>query len=327
MNRLRRVQCPHSLRCSPAFLSCIATVVLILACTLCASAYSVLTHEAIIDSSWETGIRPLLLARFPNATPEELKTAHGFAYGGCAIQDLGYYPTGNKFFSDLVHYIRTGDFIESLLQNSHDINEYAFALGAVAHYAADNNGHRIAVNHAVPILYPKLRRKFGDVVTYSDSPVTHLKTEFAFDVLQVARGHYASDAYRADIGFQVPRSLLERAFRDTYSLDVNEVFSDFDRTIGTYRHAVSTLIPKATRLAWQIKKGEIEKTYPGITREKFLYHISRMDYRKQWNEKFNEPGFGTKIIAFVIRWVPKVGPRSGRARPPSRSSSRRRCSS
>src|SRR6476659_8074612 len=120
MALMKRPRCflPNTghLRCRPRILSCILTTFFVLAATVCASAYSVLTHEAIIDSSWETAIRPLLLQRFPKATAEELKTAHGFAYGGCAIQDLGYYPTGSKFFSDLVHYIRTGDFIESLLR-------------------------------------------------------------------------------------------------------------------------------------------------------------------------------------------------------------------
>ena len=149
--------------------------------------YSVLSHEALIDAGWETGIRPVLLKRFPNATPDELRQAHGFAYGGAIIQDLGYYPHGSHFFSDLVHYVRSGDFIRALLRDSQNLDEYAFALGALAHYAADCNGHRIAVNRAVPILYPALRRKYADVATYEDDPAAHLKTEFGFDVLEIAK--------------------------------------------------------------------------------------------------------------------------------------------
>src|SRR5271170_1396789 len=132
-------------------------------------AFSVLTHEAIIDSAWKDSIRPLLLKRFPSATDEELKDAHAYAYGGSIIQDMGYYPFGSHLFSDLVHYVRTGDFVEALLRESHDLNEYAFALGALAHYVADNNGHRMAVNLSVPMLYPKLREKYGDVVMYDEN--------------------------------------------------------------------------------------------------------------------------------------------------------------
>jgi len=183
------------------------------------AAYSVLTHEAIIDSVWKTDIRPLLLKRFPDATHEQLKEAHGYAYGGAIIQDLGYYPHGNHFFSNLTHYVRSGDFILALLRDSKDLNGYAFALGALAHYPADNDGHRIATNRAVPILYPKLQRKYGDPITYEEDPLAHIKTEFGFDVLEVARGRYAPDDYHNFIGFGVDVPLLEQAFRETYSLE------------------------------------------------------------------------------------------------------------
>jgi hypothetical protein len=143
--------------------------------------YSVLTHEAIIDSTWDSAIRPLLLQRFPDATVDELTQAHAYAYGGCIIQDFGYYPFGSKFFSDLTHYVRVGDFILNMIRDSQDLNEYAFALGALSHYAADNNGHSIAVNRAVPLFYPELGREFGKVVTYANNPPAHYKTEFAFD--------------------------------------------------------------------------------------------------------------------------------------------------
>ena len=127
---------------------------------------------------------------------------------------MGYYPFGSKFFSDLVHYVRSGDFVLALLkdaQTSADINDYAFALGALAHYAADNLGHPVAINRTVPLVYPKLRAKFGPEVTYEDNPAAHLKTEFGFDVIEVARGQYANEAYHDFIGFQVAKPLLERA--------------------------------------------------------------------------------------------------------------------
>jgi Zinc dependent phospholipase C len=271
-------------------------------------AYSVLAHEAIVDAAWDEAIKPLLLQRFPQATPEDLKTAHGYAYGGCVIQDMGYYPFGNKFFSDLVHYVRSGDFVAALLRDSQNLNEYAFALGALAHYSADNEGHRTGTNLAVPLLYPKLRRKYGDVVTYDENPLAHLKTEFGFDVLQVAKGRYASDAYRDRIGFQVSSELLARAFQEIYSLDLNSVLSSYDLAIASYRKGVSELIPEATKIAWQTKKDEIQRDSPGITRTAFLYRVSRSTYEKQWPGKYKKPGFGTRLLGFLLRLIPKVGP-------------------
>ncbi len=273
-----------------------------------AYSYSVLTHEAIIDSTWDSAIKPLLLKRFPAATADELTQAHAYAYGGCIIQDLGYYPFGSKFFSDLTHYVRTGDFILNLLRDSQDLNEYAFALGALSHYAADNNGHPIAVNRAVPLFYPKLGVKFGKQVTYADDPVTHAKTEFAFDVFQAARGRYASAAYKSFIGFEVAKPLLDRAFQDTYGLTLGNVFLDVDLAIGSYRRAVGTILPAMTRVAWQIKKQEIRKDVPSATRKTFLYNLSRSSYEKNWGATYKRPGIRSKILAALFRFVPKVGP-------------------
>jgi Zinc dependent phospholipase C len=188
------------------------------------SAYVVLSHEAIIDSVWGTNIRPLLLKPFPEATAEEIKEAHGYAYGGVIIQDMGYYPHGSFFFSDLTHYVRSGDFVLALLRDAKDLDGYAFALGALAHYAADKDGHRIGTNRAVPVLYPKLKKKYGDSVTYEEDKLAHVKTEFGFDVLEIAQGRYASDNYHDFIGFGVSVPLLEQAFQETYGLDLNRNF-------------------------------------------------------------------------------------------------------
>ncbi len=272
------------------------------------AAYSVLSHEAIIDAAWDTDIRPLLLKRFPGATPEELKEAHGYAYGGAIIQDMGYYPHGSFFFSDLVHYVRSGDFVLALIRDSTDLDGYAFALGALAHYAADNEGHRIGVNRAVPLLYPKLERKYGDWVTYEEDKLAHVKTEFGFDVLQVARGRYAPDGYHDFIGFGVSAPLLGQAFQETYGLDLAHVLSDEDKVLGSYRYDVSKLIPKATRVAWSLKKNDIMKDQPGITKRRFLYNLSRSSYRKNWGKTYQRPTFGDEVLAFILRLVPKIGP-------------------
>ncbi|MGD1107856.1 MAG: zinc dependent phospholipase C family protein, partial [Terracidiphilus sp.] len=174
-------------------------------------AYSVLTHEEIVDLAWTSEIRPLLLQRFPDLTEDQIKEAHAYAYGGSVIQDLGYYPFGSKDFSDLVHYVRSGDFVLELLRQSQDANEYAFALGALSHYTSDIDGHP-AVNEAVALHYPKLRAKYGNSVRYAQDRTAHLKTEFGFDTLQVAKNRYASDQYHDFIGFKVAQPLLERTF-------------------------------------------------------------------------------------------------------------------
>jgi len=298
-------------------------VVLRLVCLALLSApvsfgYSVLTHEAIVDSLWDTSIQKLLLQRFPAATPEELEKAHAYVYGGCIIQDMGYYPFASHLFTDLTHYVRSGDFILALIRESQDVNEYAFALGALAHYAADNNGHRIATNLAVPILYPKLRSKFGKVVTYWDHPVSHLRTEFGFDVLQIAQGRYAPARYHAFIGFEVSKPVLERAFLDTYNIELKDIFANLDLALGSFRYSVGSVIPGMTRVAWQLKGDQVIKEAPGTTRQKFLYNLSRSSYEKEWGTMYHRPGIRTRLTAWVLRIVPKFGPFKSLAfRPPT----------
>jgi Zinc dependent phospholipase C len=277
-------------------------------CPPSCSGYSVLTHEAIIDAAWKESIVPVLLKRFPNATPEELLEAHAYAYGGAIIQDMGYYPFGNAFFSDLTHYVRSGDFVLALIEESKDLNEYAFALGALAHYAADNSGHPIATNRAVAMTYPQLAKKYGPVVTYEDKPSAHMKVEFGFDVDQVAKGHYAPKAYHDFIGFEVSKALLERAFARTYSLDMSSVFFRVDLAIGSYRHAVSTVIPRTTKVAWHLKRREIQHGDPSETKTKFVYNISNSGYRKEWGDVYEKPDFFARFKAFTLYLMPRVGP-------------------
>jgi hypothetical protein len=270
-------------------------------------AYSVLTHEAIIDATWKDNLQPLLLKRFPAATEDELTKAHAYAYGGAIIQDIGYYPFGARFVSDLTHYVRSGDLILNLLSESQDLNEYAFALGALAHYAADNLGHK-AVNRAVPMLFPKIRKEFGDIATYADNAASHIKAEFAFDVAQVAEGNYAPDSYHHFIGFEVSEAELERAFAKTYTLDLSSLITNKSLAFGTYRFAVSSLIPAMTKAAWSMKAKELMQSRPGITKQKFIYNLSRASYHKDWGREYQRPGFRARLIAFLFRVIPKVGP-------------------
>ena len=291
------------MRYSPLYIA----PLLVLCSTRAVPAYSVLTHEAIIDTVWKDNLVPILLKRFPNATPEELRKAHAYAYGGAIIQDMGYYPLGSKFFSDLAHYVRSGDFVLNLLAGAEDLNEYAFAFGSLAHYAADNHGHREAINKSVPIIYPKLKRRFGPIVTYADDAVSHLKVEFSFDVAEVAQGNYAPEAYHDFIGFEVAQALLERAFEKTYSLKLSSVIHE-ELAIGTYRFAVSSILPTMTKAAWRLKKDEILKAQPSMTKRKFIFNLSRASYKKHWGSIYEHPGFTARVLAFLFRLVPKVGP-------------------
>ncbi|MGB7546313.1 MAG: zinc dependent phospholipase C family protein [Terracidiphilus sp.] len=273
-------------------------------------AYSVLTHEEIVDLAWTSEIRPLLLQRFPDLTEDQIKEAHAYAYGGSVIQDLGYYPFGSKQFSDLVHYVRSGDFVLELLRQSQDANEYAFALGALSHYTSDIDGHP-AVNQAVALGYPKLRAKYGKSVRYAQDTSAHLKTEFGFDTLQVAKNRYAPEQYHDFIGFKVSVPLLERTFPVVYGLELRAVLTHQDLAIGSYRFAVSQLIPEMTQVALRTHKKDLMRETPNFARQKFLYHLSRSDYQREWGKTYEKPGLCTRILAGLLRYMPKIGPFKG----------------
>ena len=271
-------------------------------------AYSVLAHQAIVDAAWDDALVPLLRQRYADITPERITTARAFAYGGSVIQDLGYFPFGSRRFTNLVHYIRSGDFVEALISEAQSPEELAFALGALAHYVCDSVGHPLAVNRVVPLMYPKLRAEFGDRVLYADSPGRHLMVEFAFDVVQVAGSGYAVQEYRDRIGFEVAKPVLERAFRATYGLELKDLFGDEDLAIGTYRYAIGTVIPEMTRLAWENKQDEIRARTPAIGRDDFVFALTRQQYEKQYGTQYRKPGFFSRLLFFVLKIIPKVGP-------------------
>jgi hypothetical protein len=292
---------------SRPLLVAISNLVLLICLPATSRAYSVLTHEQVVDLLWKDEIQPLLVKRFPEAGPDDLRKAHAFAYGGSLVQDMGYYPFGNKFFSDLTHYVRSGDFIVNLIRESNDLSEYAFALGALAHYSADNMGHP-AVNESVGLRFPKLRAKFGKDVTYVDDPKAHIRTEFGFDMTQVAKNRYTSDRYHDFIGFEISKPVLERAFQDTYGIPLSSVISNEDLAIGTFRRAISMIIPEMTRVALLARKKELVSETPNFDSRKFRYNLSRANYQREWGKGYRKPGFGTRVLAFFLRFVPKIGP-------------------
>ncbi len=298
--------------CKTLAIRVLALLLVTLMCSGAVSAYSVLTHEEIVDLLWADQIRPLILKRYPGLSEEQIKEAHAYAYGGAVIQDLGYYPFGSVEFSDLVHYVRTGDFVRELLAQSNDADEYAFALGALSHYASDIAGHP-AVNHSVAIEYPKLRAKFGTSVRYAQDKTAHLKIEFGFDTVQVAKNRYASQQYHDFIGFQVSKSLLERVFPIVYGVELKDVLPREDLAIGSYRYSVSRLIPEMTQVALQTHKKDLMRESPNFAKQKFLYRLSRSDYEKQWGKDYVKPGLGTRILSTLLRYMPKIGPFKGLA--------------
>jgi hypothetical protein len=288
-----------------------AAAVIIVAAVLAprdARAYSVLAHQSNIDALWDAQIRPLLLAKYPRTSPDALLAARAYAYGGSVIQDLGYYPFGSKFFTDLLHYVKTGDFVQAMLGGAQDVNEYAFAIGALCHYASDHEGHAVAVNKAVPLIYPKIRQKFGDVVPYDKAPKQHILVEFAFDVLLVAHGGYQLQAYHDFIGFKVAKPALARAFQATYGLEMKDLFLNDDLAIGTFRHAVGKTIPNVTRVAWEKKQEQIQKITPGVVRERFVLMLPRVAYEKEFGKDYQKPRGFARVLGFLYKLVPKIGP-------------------
>ena len=292
---------PHS-----RIVATLLLTILVLAPSSPSSAYSVLTHEQVVDFAWNTQIKKILLERYPDTTREQLRQAHAYAYGGSLIQDLGYYPPGNKLFSDLVHYVRSGDFVAELIHDSQDVNELAFALGALAHYASDTTGHP-AVNEIVSRTFPKLRAKYGPDVTYEDDPKAHIRTEFGLDVVEVAQQHYASSAFHDFIGFEVSQPLLDRAFLHTYGIPLKTVMPDEEKSIASYRHALSAWIPRLTEVALITKKKELEAV-PNFDPKKFRYVLHRTEYEKEWGKNYSKPSFGVRFLAVVVKILPKIGP-------------------
>jgi hypothetical protein len=208
----------------------------------------------------------------------------------------------------LLHYVRAGDFVEALIGNANDVNELAFALGALSHYASDNMGHRVATNRAVPMIYPKMRQEFGNTVTYEDNPKRHILVEFSFDVVHVAAGVYAPEAFHRFIGFEVAEDLLERAFVETYGLDMGDLFFDRSLAVGTFRYAVGKAIPQMTKVAWKKKRKEIEQVSPGITSADFIFNLSRREYEKEFGTDYAKPKGWARLVGFLYHLIPKVGP-------------------
>lgn len=275
-----------------------------------ASAYTLLTHEQLIDLTWDDSIVPLLLSRYPNMTPAELERARAYAYGGCVIQDIGYYPFGDQFFSHLTHYVRSGDFVVNLFRNAANANELAFAIGALSHYIGDAQGHSIATNRAVPVEFPKLRARYGPVVSYAEGKHQHVQTEFAFDIDEVAHHRMAPLKYQRHIGLAVPLRQLALAYYQTYGIT-----KDFSGTHGqqlnvrAYRFAVRSFIP-AIAYAVRVLHKKVEPPDPATPEiVKLRNEIAAVAQENQWNRyRQRRVALYTYPLAALLYILPKVGP-------------------
>src|ERR1700730_11977641 len=285
----------------------VAIMLAIVLCSATARAYSVLTHEELIDLAWNESIRPLLLGRFPGATEEQLREAHAYAYGGCAIPDMGYYPFGKKFFSNLTHYVRSGDFIAWLFRNARTMDEFAFAIGALSHYLGDSIGHSQAINPATAVAFPKLRRKFGSSVTYDESPHGHIRTEFAFDIEELSGEAFAPPAYLRFIGFEVPREFLERAFLATYGFDIHEILGRAHPALRSYRTSVRSFIPAFSEAEVLLHRHQVPPHPDDEAYRTFADRVARTNYERHWKRAFKGPGFGAHLLAILVFVIPKVG--------------------
>jgi hypothetical protein len=293
--------------------SCVCQVTLLLTLAFHAStavSYSVLTHEELIDLAWNESIRPFLLARFPGATEAQLRQAHAYAYGGSAIQDMGYYPFGKKLFSNLTHYVRTGDFIACLFRNARSIDEYAFAMVALSHYLGDSVGHSEAINPATAVEFPNLERQFGRSVTYGESPHGHIRTEFAFDIDELTDYAFAPPAYLRYIGFKVPRKFLEEAFVDTYGFDIHEILGRAHPALRSYGTSVRRFIPALAEAEVVLHRHQFPPHLPDEAYRVFAERVARTSYERQWKHTYRGPGFKAHLLAILVFIVPKVGPAS-----------------
>lgn len=274
-----------------------------------ANAYSVLTHEQLIDLTWNTSIVPLLKSRYPTLTPAEIDHARAYAYGGCVIQDIGYYPFGDQFFSDLTHYVRSGDFVVNLFRNAGNADELAFAVGALSHYIGDNIGHAEATNLAVPVEFPKLGRRYGRVVNYAEGEHQHVQTEFAFDIDQIAHHRLAPVSFLRQVGLEVPTRQVALAFYQTYGLR-----EDFTQTrhhrvnVGGYRWAVHRFIPRIAYAVTLLHKH----SEPDDTRDAdFLRmdrELTRVAQENNWDHYRHHAGPLTITLAGILFIIPKFGP-------------------
>jgi hypothetical protein len=274
-----------------------------------ARGYSVMTHEQLIDLTWDASIVPLLRSRYPSLTPEQLEQARAYAYGGCVIQDIGYYPFGDAFFSNLTHYVRSGDFVVNLFRNAQNANELAFAIGALSHYIGDNVGHATATNRAVPVEFQKLKKRYGNTVNYAQGEHQHVRVEFGFDINEVAHRRLAPQHYLSHVGLEVSTRQLSLAYYQTYGIRADFTVKRADRiNVHGYRFSVRSFIPRIAYAVTLLHRGKLPQETPSDDVRKLDAEIATIAAQNQWDKYRQKPGIGTYSLAGLLWILPKVGP-------------------
>ena len=274
-----------------------------------ANAYSLLTHEELIDLTWQSSIVPLLLSRYPNLTAAELEHARAYAYGGCVIQDIGYYPLGDLFVSNLMHYVRTGDLVVNLFRDAGNADELAFAVGALSHYIGDATGHSEATNLAVPVEFPKLRDKYGNVVNYAEGEHQHVQTEFAFDINEIAHHRLAPVHYLRHVGLDVPTKQLALAFFQTYGLSEDFTIGRKRRiNVRAYRFAVHGFVPRIAYATTLLHRRHEPVDVNSAEFQRLEREVANVEQQNNWAAYRRRPGIGTYTLAGLIFVLPKFGP-------------------
>jgi len=130
---------------------------------------SIIIHTLLgsqILQRWETtGEGP-----FP-VTNSEVRRAF---LAGCLGPDMGMFPGGESLFSDLAHYVRSGELARAMIRCATSDTSRAFAWGWATHVLAD------------ALIHPFINVAAGDVrgretLTYADDPGLHLVVEIGAD--------------------------------------------------------------------------------------------------------------------------------------------------
>ena len=289
-------------------LSVLAVLLCLFSVVRPAHAYSLLTHEQLIDLTWDSSIVPLLKSRYPDLTPAEIEHARAYAYGGCVIQDIGYYPFGDQFFSDLTHYVRSGDFVVNLFRNAGNADELAFAIGALSHYIGDSVGHSMATNRAVPIEFPKLEKKFGHTVSYAEGEHQHVQTEFAFDINEIAHQRFAPVHYLRHVGLEIPTKQLALAFYQTYGLQEDFTSTRHQRiNVSNYRFSVHRFIPRVAYAVTLLHRKHEPADVDNADLQQLTTEIAAVAKANDWDAYRKKAGIGTYTLAGLIYILPKFG--------------------
>jgi hypothetical protein len=270
-------------------------------------AYSIFTHQQLIDLAWDGTIRPVLLQRYPGLSAKELGQARAYAYGGSIIQDMGYYPVGRRYFSDLTHYVCSGDFVVALLQTARNADELAFAIGALSHYVGDSIGHSEAINQSTGIVFPGLQAKYGPDVAYDEAPIGHGRVEFGFDVAQIAQRHFAPQRFRKQIGFAVAHDALDRALLETYALNLRNTIGREHPGVISYRFCARELMPLFARTQRVRLQGGLKRQQNSAAAREYLQAADQTAQAEQWSGLYRKPGAKAHLMAFLFHFVPPVG--------------------